>query len=105
MDPPEQGNKVDIADLQKEIVEMRQLLPDAYQAALERDFEKFKQRITSISAQRISRQHSTSSMPMEESRYEDGLTNRIDPHKLQQYICNAEMFAKNLKRDGEKKKK
>ncbi|KAG4065885.1 hypothetical protein HA402_012563 [Bradysia odoriphaga] len=104
MEPAEQDNRIDVADLQKEVIEMRQQIPSAYRHALEKDFDMFKQRLTNVIAQR----GSTPQLHSADTMIDSGLFNiavHYGEEQLKQYIENAEVFVKNLKKDEGKKKK
>lgn len=105
MDSQNQEKPIDIGDLQKEVIEMRQLIPDTYKAVLEKDFEKFKNRLTKIVSQRNSIQYSASDNPaIDMSIFESNVSQRYDVEDLTRYIHNAETFVRKLKRISEKKK-
>ncbi len=107
MEAADQEKKVDIADLQKEVIEMRKLIPDAYKSALENDFELFKKRLTNATTQKnLSMQCSQIETPtVDTSLLNDSALFRYNEEDLKQYIENVEQFAMKLRKDGEKKKK
>lgn len=105
MDPPNQEKPVDVVDLQREVVEMRQLIPEAYRKFLERDFDKFKTRLTKIVTQRSSIQYSKSDNPaIDVSIFESNVSQRYDEEDLNGYVSNAEKFYQKLKEIKENKK-
>lgn len=98
MEPEDKEKPIDIKSLQKEVLEMRASIPKTYQAALKRDFEQFKQRLTNIVAQGSSIQYSENENPaIDMSIFESNAAQRYDEENLSQYINNAEKFVSQLK--------
>lgn len=105
MDPPNQEKPIDVVDLQKEVIEMRQLIPETYRIALEQDFEEFKNRLTKIVSQRNAIVYSESDNPaIDMSIFESNVSQQYDVEDLTRYINNAEMFVQKLKTIREKRK-
>lgn len=102
-EPKDEEKPVDIRELQKEILEMRQQIPQAYKVCLEKNFEDFKNRLTNIAAQRKTIEYSDSYIP-DMSIFESKPSQRYDVEDLTQYINNAQMFVNNLKKNNDKRK-
>lgn len=100
---PEQP--IDIAEMQKEVIEMRQVIPDKYRAALEKDFKDFKRRLTNIVAQSRSIKYSESENPaINMSVFDSKASQHYDVEDLSLYIHNAEMFVSKVKEIRDKSK-
>lgn len=105
MEQQDQEKSIDVVDLQKEVIEMRQEIPEAYRILLEKDFERFKNRLTNIVAQRNQIQYSQNDNPViDMSIFESKASQRYDPENLMRYINNAETFVSKLKMIREKKR-
>lgn len=95
---------INIQELQKEVVEMRQEIPEAYRVCLEKNFDDFKNRLTNIVAQRNSIEYSRSDNPdIDISVFESNASQSYDIDDLTRYISNAQLFVNNLKNSKSKR--
>lgn len=95
---------IDIVDLQKEVLEMRKIIPETYIGILKTDFVRFKERLANIVTERHPVEYSISIPAINTSTSESNASQRHDAEDLTRYINNAEMFVNNLKRIREKRK-
>lgn len=94
---------IDIVDLQKEVLEMREKIPESYIRILKTDFERFKERLANIVTEKSPPVEYSISIPANNT-FEPNASQRYDEVDLTRYINNAEMFVNNLRSIREKRK-
>lgn len=94
---------IDIRSLQKEVIEMRKLIPDAYKGYLDLKFDKFKANLANAATERVPIEVSQLEIPkMDTTIFEsEASSRRYDANYLKQYVNNALEFIQEFKESKE----
>lgn len=95
MEPKDEEKPVDMRELRKEILEMRQQIPRAYKKCLEGKYQQFTDRLTNIATQRKSIEYCDSYIP-DMSIFESKDSQKYDVEDLTHYVNNALIFVKKI---------